>query len=135
MGEAMRRALADGGRSAGDVDYVNAHGTSTKLNDAAETRAIKQVFGAAASSTPVSSSKSMLGHLVAACGAVEAIACIQSLQTGRIHGTANLEHPDPECDLNYLAAGSELVPGGVGVAVSNSFGFGGCNASLVLGAP
>ena len=131
----MQAALEDASLEPEAVDYINAHGTSTQMNDLSETRGIRRAFGAHAERLRVSSSKSMLGHLVAACGAVEAIACIQSLQTGRIHGTANLEHPDPECDLNYLAAGSELVPGGVGVAVSNSFGFGGCNASLVLGAP
>jgi 3-oxoacyl-[acyl-carrier-protein] synthase II len=131
----MRAALEDARLAPGAVDYINAHGTSTQMNDLSETRGIRRAFGAHADSLAVSSSKSMIGHLVAACGAVEAIACLSSLRSGRLHGTLNLEHPDPECDLNYLSGGSVAVPGGIGVAISNSFGFGGCNASLVFGAP
>jgi 3-oxoacyl-[acyl-carrier-protein] synthase II len=130
----MRAALADAQLAPEAVDYINAHGTSTQMNDLSETRGIRRTFGAHADTLRVSASKSMLGHLVAACGAVEAIVCIESLRSGRVHGTLNLEHPDPECDLDYLPNGSTAIPGGLGVAVSNSFGFGGCNASLVFGA-
>lgn len=131
----MRAALADAHLAPEAVDYVNAHGTSTLMNDLSETRGIRRALGTHADKIRVSSSKSMLGHLVAACGAVEAIACLSSLGSGTIHPTKNLEHPDPECDLDYVPGESVQVPGGIGVAVSNSFGFGGCNASLVLGAP
>ncbi len=130
----MTAALADARLAPEAVDYINAHGTSTQMNDLSETRGIRRAFGAHAETLRVSSSKSMLGHLVAACGAVEAIVCLESLRSGRAHGTLNLEHPDPECDLDYLRSGSAAISGGLGVAVSNSFGFGGCNASLVFGA-
>ena len=131
----MNAALDDAGLKPEAVDYVNAHGTSTQMNDLSETRGLRRTFGAHAERLRVSSTKSMTGHLVAACGAVEAIASLLSLRSGRVHGTLNLKHPDPECDLNYLPDGCEDVAGGIGVAVSNSFGFGGCNASIVLGAP
>ena len=130
----MKAALEDARLAPDAVDYINAHGTSTQMNDLSETRGIKRALGTQSERVRISSSKSMLGHLVAACGAVEAIACIKSLQTGQVHGTLNLENPDPECDLNYLSSGAEAIPGGLGVALSNSFGFGGCNASLVFGA-
>ncbi|MEE2829337.1 MAG: beta-ketoacyl-[acyl-carrier-protein] synthase family protein [Myxococcota bacterium] len=130
----MSAALEDAGLPATEVDYINAHGPSTLMNDLSETRGIRRVLGSHAERVAVSSSKSMLGHLVAACGAVEAIATLTSLHNGILHPTANLEHPDPECDLDYIPGAARRVPGGVGVALSNSFGFGGCNATLVLGA-
>jgi 3-oxoacyl-[acyl-carrier-protein] synthase II len=128
----MVRALHDAGLEPGEIDYINAHGTSTPLNDAMETRAIRQVFGEHADAIPVSSTKSMIGHLLGAAGAVEAIACIQSLQTGTVHPTINYETPDPECDLDYVPnQARETHPH---TAMSNSFGFGGHNATLVFAA-
>jgi 3-oxoacyl-[acyl-carrier-protein] synthase II len=126
----MERALDDAGLGPQDIDYVNAHGTSTPLNDAMETRAIRQVFGAYADRVPVSSTKSMIGHLLGAAGAVEAIACIKSLETGVLHPTANYETPDPDCDLDYVPnQARETHPR---TALSNSFGFGGHNATLIF---
>ncbi len=126
MSAALREARVD----AGDVDYVNAHGTSTKLNDLMETVAIKRVFGHRAASIPISSQKSMIGHLIGASGAVEAAATALSLQRGVIPPTINLATPDPECDLDYVPNTSREIP--VQTAISNSFGFGGQNASLVM---
>jgi len=131
----MRGALKDAGLAPEEIGYINAHGTSTLMNDLSETRGIRRALGAHAESVLVSSSKSMIGHLVAACGAVEAIACLHALKTGVVHPTINLEHPDPDCDLNYVPSGATTVAGGLGVALSNSFGFGGCNATLAMGAP
>jgi 3-oxoacyl-[acyl-carrier-protein] synthase II len=124
---AMRAALADAGVTAGAVGYVNAHGTSTPLNDRAEALAAREVLGA---SVPVSSTKSVTGHLLGAAGAVEAIACIQVLRKGVVPPTINLEHPDPDCDLELVA--NEARKADVEVALSNSFGFGGHNVTLVL---
>ena len=97
----IERALKKAGLKPEDVDYINAHGTSTQLNDAAETAAIKTVFGEHAYRVPISSSKSMLGHMLGAAGAVEAIAAIKTIETGKIHPTINYEFPDPACDLDY----------------------------------
>jgi 3-oxoacyl-[acyl-carrier-protein] synthase II len=126
----MRRALQDAGLDPEDIDYINAHGTSTPLNDAVETRAIREVFGQHAYRIPISSTKSMIGHLLGAAGAVEAIACIKSLETGVIHPTVNYETPDPDCDLDYVPnQAREAHPR---TALSNSFGFGGHNGTLVF---
>ncbi len=127
---AMRWALQDAGLAPEEVDYINAHGTSTRLNDRIETRAIHIVFGPHAHRLAVSSTKSMIGHLMGAAGAVEAIVCVKSLETGWVHHTLNYEHPDPGCDLDYVPnEPRRLEPR---VALSNSFGFGGHNGCLVF---
>jgi 3-oxoacyl-[acyl-carrier-protein] synthase II len=126
----MEAALKDAGIAPEEIDYINAHGTSTPLNDRTETLAVRQVFGKHADRLPVSSTKSMIGHLMGAAGAVEAIACIMTLQTGVLHPTINYETPDPECDLDYVPnQARETHPRTV---LSNSFGFGGHNATLIL---
>jgi 3-oxoacyl-[acyl-carrier-protein] synthase II len=127
---AMTWALDDAGVEPAEVDYINAHGTSTKLNDLSETLAIKRVFGEDAYRVPISATKSMIGHSFGAAGAVESIAAVQSIQTGTIHPTINYEHPDPECDLDYVPNESRRVD--VDVVLKNSFGFGGQNACLVF---
>ena len=129
---AVRQALATAHVNIEGVDYINAHGTSTPLGDVAETRAIKTVFGKRAYEIPISSTKSMIGHMMGATGAVEAVACVMSIQEGIIHPTINYETPDPECDLDYVPNKARRTE--VKVAVSNSFGLGGQNAVLVLGA-
>lgn len=129
--EAMAMALRQADLFPTAVDYINAHGTSTPLNDLGETRAIKAVFGQAAYRIPVSSTKSMTGHLLGAAGALEAVICCQVLKEGIIPPTINYETPDPDCDLDYVP--NEARRAKVRVAMSNSFGFGGHNASLVLG--
>ncbi|QEH36961.1 3-oxoacyl-[acyl-carrier-protein] synthase 2 [Aquisphaera giovannonii] len=126
MTAALREARAD----ADDVDYINAHGTSTRLNDLMETVAVKRVFGHRAGSIPMSSQKSMIGHLIGASGAVEAAATALSLERGVVPPTINLATPDPDCDLDYVPNTAREVP--LRTAISNSFGFGGQNASLVL---
>jgi 3-oxoacyl-[acyl-carrier-protein] synthase II len=126
----MLRALEDAKLSPDEVDYINAHGTSTKLNDAVETLAIKKVFGERAYKIPVSSTKSMIGHLLGAAGAIEAVATIMTIHTGIIHPTINYENPDPECDLDYVP--NEARKKEVNVAISNSFGFGGHNVCLAF---
>ncbi len=123
-------ALNDARINPPEVDYINAHGTSTPLNDKVETLAIKEVFGKHAYELKVSSIKSMIGHLLGAAGAVEAIATVKTIETGIIPPTINYEHPDPECDLDYVPNKAIEYP--VKVAVSNSFGFGGTNACLVF---
>ncbi|NLH06034.1 MAG: beta-ketoacyl-ACP synthase II [Chloroflexi bacterium] len=128
---AMKQALATAGIQPSDVDYLNAHGTSTDLNDRSETRAIKHVFGEAAYDLPISSTKSMTGHLMGAAGALEALACVMAIQTNCIPPTINYENPDPELDLDYVPNEARSVD--VRIAMSNSFGFGGHNASLVIG--
>jgi 3-oxoacyl-[acyl-carrier-protein] synthase II len=130
MAKAMARALRKAGLAPEEVDYINAHGTATPLNDRNETQAIKTVFGEHAYRVPISSTKSMTGHLIGAAGTVEAIACVKTLQEGIIHPTINYEHPDPECDLDYVPHVAR--PAEVKVVLSNSFGFGGHNASIVL---
>ncbi len=127
----MRLALAEAGLTPGQVDYINAHGTSTPLNDVSETHAIKAVFGEHAYRVAISSTKSMVGHLLGAAGAIEAVACVQTLLTGMIHPTINYEFPDPECDLDYVP--NQVRRADVRITLSNSFGFGGHNVSLVFG--
>ncbi len=126
----MADALADARLNPADVGYVNAHGTSTRVNDRTETVAIKKVFGEAAYRIPVSSSKSMIGHLIAAAGAVELIICVEALRRGVLPPTINSETPDPECDLDYVPNTAREKR--VSHALSNSFGFGGQNVSLVV---
>lgn len=126
----MQLAIDDAGITTAHIDYINAHGTSTPLNDATETLAIKRVFGEGAYSIPVSSTKSMIGHLLGAAGAVEAIACIKTIQDGIIHPTINYDTPDPKCDLDYVPNIARKAA--VRTVLSNSFGFGGQNASLVF---
>lgn len=128
--QAMSAALADAGIAPEEIGYINAHGTSTPLNDVTETKAIKRVFGEHAYKVPISSTKSMIGHLLGAAGAVEAVACIMTLREGRVHPTINLDQPDPDCDLDYVPHVSREVA--VRYVLSNSFGFGGQNACLVL---
>jgi 3-oxoacyl-[acyl-carrier-protein] synthase II len=127
----MRLALADAKVAPEAVDYVNAHGTSTQLNDQHETEAIKAVFGAHARRLAVSSIKSMTGHLVGAAGAVEAIATVLALRHGILPPTINYTTPDPACDLDYVPNEARRVA--IRIAMSNSFAFGGTNAILVLG--
>ena len=127
---AMKMAIAGAGIEPGDIDYINAHGTSTKYNDMLETAAIKRILGDAAAMTPISSTKSMLGHMLGAAGAVEAVICIQAILHGEIPPTINYETPDPDCDLDYVPNTSRKAT--VDVALSNSFGFGGHNATLVF---
>jgi 3-oxoacyl-[acyl-carrier-protein] synthase II len=127
---AMERALADAGLAPEAVGYVNAHGTSTPLNDRIETQAIRAVFGPHADRLAVSSTKSMLGHLMGAAGAVEAIACVKSLETGWVHPTINYETPDPACDLDYVPNEARRLD--LRAALSNSFGFGGHNGCLIF---
>jgi 3-oxoacyl-[acyl-carrier-protein] synthase II len=127
---AMRSALKDAGLAPDSVDYINAHGTSTDLNDATETQAIKAVLGERAYRTPVNSTKSMIGHLLGAGGAVELIATIKSIEEGILHPTINYEFPDPDCDLDYVPNQMRKVE--VNVALSNSFGFGGHNISIAI---
>jgi 3-oxoacyl-[acyl-carrier-protein] synthase II len=127
---AMRGAMADAGVDPEDVGYINAHGTSTPSNDSIETLAIKRVFGDAAGRIPISSTKSMTGHLVSAGGAVEAIACLLAIRDGVLPPTINLENRDPACDLDYIPHQARERP--IDVALSNSFGFGGQNTALVL---
>jgi 3-oxoacyl-[acyl-carrier-protein] synthase II len=132
--EAMRAAVRDAGWNPADVQYINAHGTSTGLGDVAETKAVKQVFGDHAKRLMISSTKSMIGHLLGASGGVEAIACALSLKLGVLHPTINLQHQDVEagCDLDYIPNAAREVR--VRKLLSNSFGFGGHNCSLALGA-
>jgi len=130
---AIHAALEQAGMTPADVAYINAHGTSTQLNDKTETRAMKSLFGAEhAKRVPMSSTKSMIGHLLGAGGAVEAIACCRTVTTGVIPPTINLHTPDPDCDLDYVPNVARTVPGGVANALSNSLGFGGHNASLIF---
>jgi len=126
----MREALADARLNPEDVDYINAHGTSTAVNDSIETLAIKETFGRAAYEVPISSTKSMMGHLIAAAGSVEAIVCLLAIRDDVLPPTINLENPGPDCDLDYIphVARREKVD----VALSNSFGFGGQNIALIL---
>ena len=127
---AMQCALSDAGLNPGDVDYINAHGTSTPLNDKFETTAIKKVFGDHAYKLPVSSTKSMTGHLLGASGGAELSACILAFEKDIIHPTINYQYPDPDCDLNYVP--NTAIEKKVKVVMSNSLGFGGHNATLVL---
>ena len=127
---AMKMALADANLNTTDMDYINAHGTSTVLNDKNETKAIKDVFGDHASTLNISSTKSMTGHLLGAAGAIEAVICSKVVEKDVIPPTINYENPDPDCDLNVTP--NTAVDRSVSVAMSNSFGFGGHNAVLVF---
>jgi 3-oxoacyl-[acyl-carrier-protein] synthase II len=127
---AIRRCLEDAGADPGDVQYINAHGTGTKMNDQLETRAIRAALGAHAQAVAVSSTKSMIGHLVAAAGAVECVACVIALAEQFLPPTINYDTPDPECDLDYVP--NRARPRRIDAALSNSFGFGGQNACLMI---
>nr|HID14346.1 beta-ketoacyl-[acyl-carrier-protein] synthase II [Anaerolineae bacterium] len=128
---AMRWALDDANLTPAHVDYINAHGTSTPINDRVETLAIKRVFGERAYEIPISSTKSMIGHAMGGAGAIEAAVCVLTVEQGVIHPTINLETPDPKCDLDYVPEGARKAE--VRVALNNSFGLGGQNACLVVG--
>jgi 3-oxoacyl-[acyl-carrier-protein] synthase II len=128
----MQLAMERSGLQPEQISYINAHATSTPAGDLAETQAIKLVFGPAAYRTPVSSTKSMTGHALGGAGALEAVICVQALRNGWIPPTINLEHPDPQCDLDYVP--NQARPAQLSAVLSNSFGFGGHNVSLVLGA-
>ena len=130
---AMRKALTRAGVQPEEVGYINAHGTSTKLGDVAETKAIKEVFGEHAHQLAVSSTKSVHAHLLGAAGAMEAAACVLAIQRGMLPPTINLDRQDPDCDLDYVP--NHARPAEVGVAISNSFGFGGHNATVVIRKP
>lgn len=129
----MRNALNDGGLDINKIEYINAHGTSTPLNDRSESAAIKTVFGERAYDIPISSTKSMTGHLLGAAGALEAIICVKVLQDGVLPPTINYETPDPDCDLDYIPNSARKVQ--VRRVMSNSFGFGGHNATIILTHP
>lgn len=131
--QAIQRALDDAGVTAADVDYINAHGTSTKMNDLSETNAIKSVFKEKYPFVPTSSTKSQTGHLIAAAGALEAVLSVLSIHHSTIPATANLTTPDPECDLDYVVEGVRKKS--LGVVLSNSFGFGGSNSCLLFKHP
>jgi len=130
---AMSAALLDAGVEPSEISYINAHGTSTAANDKTETAAIKTTFGDDAYNIPISSTKSMTGHLLGAAGAIEAVSCLLAMRDSIIPPTINYETPDPDCDLDYVP--NEPRPVTVTTAMSNSFGFGGHNVSLVFGAP
>jgi len=127
---AMTWAMEDAGVTPEEIDYISAHGTSTKLNDSSETFAIKKTFGEQAYRVPISATKSMIGHPFGAAGALESVACLESMRHGIIHPTINYEHPDPECDLDYVP--NEARRADIRVALKNSFGFGGQNACLLF---
>jgi 3-oxoacyl-[acyl-carrier-protein] synthase II len=129
--QAMLATLKDADAATGDVGYINAHGTSTPFNDKIETLAIKQVFNGSATPPPVSSTKSHIGHLLGAAGAVEALVLIEAVRRGVLPPTINYEQPDPDCDLDYVPEGPREAPG-LELALSNSFGFGGQNACLAV---
>jgi 3-oxoacyl-[acyl-carrier-protein] synthase II len=127
----MQQALKDSGRSPDEVGYINAHGTATPANDAAETKAIKSVFGKRAEKIPVSANKSMIGHCLGAAGALEAVATALAVRDDRIPPTIHYQTPDPDCDLDYVP--NQAREAVVDVALSNSFAFGGNNTALVFG--
>ena len=127
---AMRWAIENAGALPQDVDYINAHGTSTPINDTIETMAIKKVFGEIAYKIPISSTKSMLGHALGGSGALEAVACVKTIQDSIIHPTVNQYNPDPNCDLDYVPNFARQQE--VNLVISNSFGFGGQNTCVVF---
>jgi 3-oxoacyl-[acyl-carrier-protein] synthase II len=127
----MRMAINDAGIAPADVDYVNAHGTSTTVNDKVETKACKEVFGEGPTGKPISSTKSMMGHLIAAAGVTELIVCLMAIRDNVLPPTINYENPDPACDLDYIPNEARETP--CNIALNNSFGFGGQNISLVVG--
>ncbi len=129
--KAIELALKSAGIACGDIDYINTHGTSTELGDIAETRAIKDVCGEHAYKIPINSTKSMVGHLLGAAGAVELLTSIKSIEQGIVHPTINLDNPDPECDLDYVP--HKKREHRITYAMSNSFGFGGHNVTLIVG--
>jgi len=131
--QAMRQALADAGATVADIDYINAHGTSTGMNDRSETAAIRAVFGGDAERVRVSSTKSTMGHLIAAAGAVEGVVCALAIARGEMPVNANLVERDPDCDLNLITGGPLRAP--VRMTLSNSFGFGGSNSCIVMRHP
>jgi 3-oxoacyl-[acyl-carrier-protein] synthase II len=128
--QAMKRTLEKARVAPSEVSYINAHGTATQLGDVAETLAVKDIFGEAAYQIPISSTKSMLGHLLGAAGSVEAVISVKAIQEGVAPPTINLDHPDPQCDLDYIPDGARELD--IRLALSNSFGFGGHNASLLF---
>ena len=128
---AMQLAIDDAGLSVDDIDYINAHGTSTAANDSSETAAIKGLFGERAYRVPISSTKSLIGHALGASGAIESLACIKAIETGIVPPTINYETPDPDCDLDYVPNQARSV-GEVRHVLKNSFGFGGQNACLLF---
>jgi 3-oxoacyl-[acyl-carrier-protein] synthase II len=130
---AMRCALENGRVGLAEIDYINAHGTGTPLNDRMETRAIKAIFGERAYQIPVSSTKPITGHLLGAAGAVEAIICLKAMEESCLPPTMNLNARDPDCDLDYVP--NQARPGEIKLAMSNSFGFGGHNACLIFRSP
>ena len=128
--KAVVRALENASVELDEIDYINAHGTSTPINDASETKAIKRVFGERAYDIPISSTKSMVGHSLGASGSLEAIVCINSINDNILHPTINQEESDPDCDLDYIPNVARETE--VNITLSNSFGFGGQNACLVI---
>jgi 3-oxoacyl-[acyl-carrier-protein] synthase II len=126
----MRSALIDGGLAPTQIDYINAHGTSTPLNDKSETAAIKTIFGERAYDIPISSTKSMHGHLLGAAGALEAIICLKAVAAGQLPPTINYDTPDPDCDLDYVP--NVARQSAAKIVMSNGFGLGGHNATIIL---
>jgi len=126
----MNKALKKANLNYKDIDYINAHGTSTPANDKAETMAIKKVFGDHSYNLKINSTKSIIGHSSGAAGAMEAIACAKSISEQKIHGTINYTTPDPECDLDYTP--NKSIDHEINYALSNSFGFGGHNSCIIL---
>jgi len=132
-GRCMQMALRNAGLNPEDIDYINAHGTSTNVNDKVETLAIKKALGETAYKVPVSSTKSMMGHLIAAAGVTEMIVCLMAIRDNVLPPTINYENPDPECDLDYVPGEARQMK--IDVAISNSFGFGGTNGTLIFRKP